>query len=103
MDGLADETLDTARETRSGKVGSCIHNPVQETADTVAEETSWSKNQKNKIEAHTPAPRSMVAGRNSVLSHRDVEQGSESFRVNNERIFRKAGYQFPLEIGQMNF
>ena len=38
-----------------------------------------------------------------MLSHRDVEQVLESLRVNNERISRKAGYPFPLEIAQLNF
>ena len=56
------------------------------------------KEKEKETQAGAPAPRREVAGENPVPSCRDVKEESEILRINIERIFQIAGYQFLLEI-----
>ena len=77
-----------------------LNNPLEERdgADTLAKGSLMLKEKEKETQAGAPAPRREVAGGNPVPSCRDVKEESEILRINIERIFQIAGYQFLLEI-----
>ena len=98
---LAPRRPNTATETCSAKVTIVLtpcnelSNPAQLESGYSRDETSCKKIQKSK---HAPpAPKSTVSGRNTLLPHRDVEEGLRILCVNIERMYRQAGCQVPLK------